>query len=222
MRIGAATVVAADRRGTPRRLRGRRLPEGHGPDRDPDAPDAGRAAARVPVDRAVHQRGQDAALPDDRARRPRSATTATSNTSCRTRARTAVAESTRCLQCTCEAIGFCDLRRLGIEYGTTLQTLEPAVPPGCRLPERDREPVHRRQPRLHPRRLARLHPARAVALHRLRPVRQRLRRGRRRRLLRLHADRLRHAGHDAARHEPQRHAVRVVRPLRRDVPDRAR
>jgi NADPH-dependent glutamate synthase beta subunit-like oxidoreductase/formate hydrogenlyase subunit 6/NADH:ubiquinone oxidoreductase subunit I/ferredoxin len=37
-----------------------------------------------------------------------------------------VAESTRCLQCTCEAIGFCDLRRLGIEYGTTLQTLEPA------------------------------------------------------------------------------------------------
>jgi NADPH-dependent glutamate synthase beta subunit-like oxidoreductase/formate hydrogenlyase subunit 6/NADH:ubiquinone oxidoreductase subunit I/ferredoxin len=38
---------------------------------------------------------------------------------------TAVAESTRCLQCTCEAIGFCDLRRLGIEYGTTLRTLEP-------------------------------------------------------------------------------------------------
>ncbi len=37
----------------------------------------------------------------------------------------AVAESTRCLQCTCEAIGFCDLRRLGIEYGTTLPTLEP-------------------------------------------------------------------------------------------------
>lgn len=37
----------------------------------------------------------------------------------------AVAESTRCLQCTCEAIGFCDLRRLGIEYGTTLKTLEP-------------------------------------------------------------------------------------------------
>ena len=37
----------------------------------------------------------------------------------------AVAESTRCLQCTCEAIGFCDLRRLGIEYGTTLTTLEP-------------------------------------------------------------------------------------------------
>jgi formate dehydrogenase major subunit len=36
-----------------------------------------------------------------------------------------MAESTRCLQCTCEAIGFCDLRRLGIEYGTTLQTLEP-------------------------------------------------------------------------------------------------
>ena len=43
----------------------------------------------------------------------------------------AVAESTRCLQCTCEAIGFCDLRRLGIEYGTTLPTLEPAYHQGA-------------------------------------------------------------------------------------------
>jgi formate dehydrogenase major subunit len=43
----------------------------------------------------------------------------------------AVAESTRCLQCTCEAIGFCDLRRLGIEYGTTLKTLEPAYHQGA-------------------------------------------------------------------------------------------
>ena len=95
-----------------------------------------------------------------------------------------------------------------------------AAPPGRRLPERDREPIHRRQPRLHPRRLARLHPPRAVALHRLRPLRPSLRGGRRRRLLRLHADRLRHARHDAARHEPQRHAVRLVRPLRRDLPNR--
>jgi formate dehydrogenase major subunit len=36
-----------------------------------------------------------------------------------------MAESSRCLQCTCEAIGYCDLRNLGIEYGTTLTTLEP-------------------------------------------------------------------------------------------------
>jgi formate dehydrogenase major subunit len=43
----------------------------------------------------------------------------------------AMAESTRCLQCTCEAIGFCDLRRLGIEYGTTLPTLEPAYHHGA-------------------------------------------------------------------------------------------
>lgn len=43
----------------------------------------------------------------------------------------AVAESTRCLQCTCEAIGFCDLRRLGIEYGTTLPTLEPTYHQGA-------------------------------------------------------------------------------------------
>ncbi|MGZ6339415.1 MAG: FAD-dependent oxidoreductase, partial [Candidatus Limnocylindrales bacterium] len=43
----------------------------------------------------------------------------------------AVAESTRCLQCTCEAIGYCDLRRLGIEYGTTLATLEPRYHQGA-------------------------------------------------------------------------------------------
>ena len=36
-----------------------------------------------------------------------------------------MAESSRCLQCTCEAIGYCDLRNLGLEYGTTLETLEP-------------------------------------------------------------------------------------------------
>ncbi len=38
----------------------------------------------------------------------------------------AMTESGRCLQCTCEAIGYCDLRRQGIEYGTTLKTLEPS------------------------------------------------------------------------------------------------
>jgi len=37
----------------------------------------------------------------------------------------AMRESGRCLQCTCEAIGYCDLRRQGIEYGTTLRTLDP-------------------------------------------------------------------------------------------------
>ena len=58
-----------DRRGPALGLRRRCLPAGHGPGRDPDPPDAGRAAARVPLDRAVHQRGQAAALPDDRARR---------------------------------------------------------------------------------------------------------------------------------------------------------
>ena len=91
----------------------------------------------------------------------------------------AVAESTRCLQCTCEAIGFCDLRRLGIEYGTTLRDARAAVPPGRRLPERHREPLHRHQPRLRPRRQPRVHPPRAVALHRLRPLRPGLLRGRR-------------------------------------------
>ena len=42
-----------------------------------------------------------------------------------------MAESTRCLQCTCEALGNCDLRRLGIEYGTTLPTLEPGHEQGA-------------------------------------------------------------------------------------------
>ena len=95
-----------------------------------------------------------------------------------------------------------------------------AVPPGRRLPLGHREPLHRHQPRLHPGRLPRVHPPRAVALHRLRPLRPGLLGGRRRGVLRLHADRLRHARDDAARHEPQRHAVRLVRPLRRDLPDR--
>ena len=132
----------------------------------------------------------------------------------------AMAESERCLQCTCEAIGYCDLRRQGIEYGTTLQTLEPQRGPASQFRSVDREPLHGHQPRLHPRRQPRLHPARAVALHRLRPLRQRVQGGRRRGLLRLHAHRLRHARHDAAGHEPQHDAVRLLRALRRDLPDR--
>ena len=108
----------------------------------------------------------------------------------------------------------------GIEYGTTLQTLEPQYHQGAgyrsvtenRFTGINHDYIRDDSPRVHP--------ARAVALHRLRPLRPGLRGGRRRGLLRLHADRLRHARHDAARHEPQRHAVRVVRPLRRDVPDR--
>ena len=42
------------RRGPPLGLRGRRLPQGPRPLGHPDPPDARRAAARVPVDRAVH------------------------------------------------------------------------------------------------------------------------------------------------------------------------
>ena len=88
------------------------------------------------------------------------------------------------------------------------------------VPVGDREPLHRPQPRLHPRRQPRLHPARAVALHRLRPLRQRVQGGRRRGLLRLHAHRLRHPRHDAARHEPQHDPLRELRAMRRNVPDR--
>ena len=150
-----------DRRGPPRRLRRGRLPQGQRPGRHPHPPDARRAAARVPLDRAVHRRDQGAALPPQgaRGRGPQHATT--SSTRSRTPATRPMAESTRCLQCTCEAIGFCDLRRLGIEYGTTLKTLEPQFHQGAGYRSRHREPVHRRQPRLRPRRQPRVHPARA-------------------------------------------------------------
>ena len=119
------------RRGSPLRLRGGRLPPGQRPGRHPDPPDPRGAATRVPLDRAVHRRGQGVALPPQgaRGRGPQHATTLEYEIPY-TRDE-AVAESTRCLQCTCEAIGFCDLRRLGIEYGTTLKTLEPKFHQGA-------------------------------------------------------------------------------------------
>ena len=132
----------------------------------------------------------------------------------------AVAESTRCLQCTCEAIGFCDLRRLGIEYGTTLKTLEPQYHQGAgyrSVTENRFTGVNHDYIRDDSHAFILREPSRCIDCGR---CAQRLRRGRRRGLLRLHAHRLRHARDDAAGHEPQRHAVRVVRPLRRDVPDR--
>ena len=52
-----------DRRGPPLRVCGRRLPQGPRPRRDQDPPAARRAAARVPLDRAVHERAEGAALP---------------------------------------------------------------------------------------------------------------------------------------------------------------
>ncbi len=70
----------------------------------------------------------------------------------------AMSESARCLQCTCEAIGYCDLRRQGIEYGTTLATLEPQRT-GMSLRSVSENRFTGHQPRLHPRRQPRLHPA---------------------------------------------------------------
>ena len=67
---GPATCASARRRSSQAIAEGRRAAyavdaylQGPGPGRHPDPPDAGRAAARVPLDRAVHDRGQGAALP---------------------------------------------------------------------------------------------------------------------------------------------------------------
>ena len=51
------------RRGPPLGVRGRRVPEGPRPVDDQDPPAAGRAAAGVPLDRAVHERAEGPALP---------------------------------------------------------------------------------------------------------------------------------------------------------------
>ena len=58
VRIGAATVVQAIAEGRRAAYAVDAFLQGHGPRRHPDPPDAGRAAARVPLDRAVHGRGQ--------------------------------------------------------------------------------------------------------------------------------------------------------------------
>ncbi len=131
-----------------------------------------------------------------------------------------VAESTRCLQCTCEAIGYCDLRRLGIEYGTTLTTLEPQPHQGAGLRsvnENRFTGINHDYVRDDSHAFILREPSRCIDCGRCAQVcAEVVGRG----LLRLHADRLRHARDDAARHEPQRHAVRVLRPLRGDLPDR--
>ena len=207
------------RGGPARRLRGGCLPARARPGRDQDPPDTRRAAARVPVDRALHERGKGAPLPPEldgrgdpqqELRRVRDPVQPAGG-NVRIAALSAVhLRSDRVLR----------PPPPGHRIRHHAQDARAAVPAGGRVPERHREPLHRHEPRLHPRRFPRVHPSRAVALHRLRAVRAGLRGGRGRRVLRLHAHRLRHAGHDTARHEPQRHAVCVLRAVCRDVPDR--
>ena len=127
----------------------------------------------------------------------------------------AMSESGRCLQCTCEAIGFCDLAAGHRVRHHPADPRAGAYRLSFRSVTENRFTGHNhdyiaRQPRLHL--------ARAVALHRLRSLRQRVQGGRWRGLLRLHAHRLRHARGHAPGHEPQHHAVRQLRALRRDVP----
>ena len=220
VRIGAATVVQAVAEGRRAAYAMDAYLQGQDLDADPDPPDAGRAAARVPVHRAVHRRGQGAAPPAQGDARRRSATRATSSTSCPTRSRRrwpsrAAASSAPARP---SATATCGARASSTAPRSRRSSPSARGASASGASSENRFTGH--QPRLHPRRQPRVHPSRAVALHRLRPLRQRVQGGRRRRLLRLHAHRLRHAGHDAARHEPQHHAVRLLRPLRRDLPDR--
>jgi NADPH-dependent glutamate synthase beta subunit-like oxidoreductase len=125
VRIGAATVVQAIAEG--RRcayavdafLRGTDLSEL----RSPRA--AGRGSSSSSRSRPTRTRSRSPATASRRCRR-RSAPRTTIEYEIPYTQSEVMAESSRCLQCTCEAIGYCDLRNLGLEYGTTLDTLEPA------------------------------------------------------------------------------------------------
>ena len=129
----------------------------------------------------------------------------------------AMSESARCLQCTCEAIGYCDLRRQGIEYGTTLQTLEPKrTGLSVRSVSENRfTGTNHDYIRDDSHAFILREPSRCIDCGR---CVERLPRGRGCGLLRLHAHRLRHARDHAAGHEPQHHALRLLRPLCRDLP----
>jgi formate dehydrogenase major subunit len=132
-----------------------------------------------------------------------------------------VAESTRCSSARARRSGYCDLRRLGIEYGTTLTTLEPQTPRGRGLRsvnENRFTGVNHDYVRDDSHAFILREPSRCIDCGR---CAQGLLRGRRRRVLRLHADRLRHARDDPLDMSLNDTPVRVVRSLRRDLPDGA-
>ena len=132
----------------------------------------------------------------------------------------AVAESTRCLQCTCEAIGFCDLRRLGIEYGTTLKTLEPQYHQGAgyrSVTENRFTGINHDYIRDDSHAFILREPSRCIDCGRCANVCAEVVGAACYDFMRIGFDTL---VTTPAGHEPQRHPVRVVRPLRRDVPDR--
>ena len=174
-----------DRGGPARGLRHRRVPAGHGPRGDPDPPGARRAGTPVPLHRPVHGRGEGATVsPEGDA------------------SRGARGELRRVRDPVHAGRGDGRIAALPPVHLRGHRVLRPAAPrdrvrhdtphprPGSHRPEppqRHGEPLHRVQPRLHPRRQPRLHPAGAVALHRLRALRERLQGGRGRGLLRLHA-----------------------------------
>ena len=160
------------------------------------------------------ERGKGAPLPTD-GDASRGAQPATSSTSCRTRPRrrgridalpTVHMRGDR----------LCDLRRLGIEYGTTLKTLEPQFHQGAgyRASPRTASPARQAGLQVTPRAFiaaSRRHRLRAHACTSTPKEVIEL-------PARLHADQL------ATRHDaigkPRRHPVRVLRPLRQDVPYR--
>ena len=111
-------------------------------------------------------------------------------------------ETTRCLECGCTALFDCDLRRYATEY------------------RRGRQAFHGRGAAARARHLAPADRAGPEQVHPLRPVRADLHRGGRRVGVRLHQPRIRHRRRARARRVAARHRVRVVRAVRRHLPDR--
>ena len=108
------------RRGAPRLVRDGLLAARPRPRRPAGAAHRHRAAAELPDHRALHRRREGAAGDHGQAG-PGGAAHELQRVRVRLHAATRPwRRPARCLQCTCEAIGHCDLREAAIEYETTL------------------------------------------------------------------------------------------------------
>ena len=209
-----------DRRGPPGRLRRRRLPQGQRPRRR-SAP-ARRSPSRSPSSsRSSRSRARSRSRATaSRRSRPRPATATTSSTRSRTRAArrwpsrpaASSARARRSGSATCAGWASSTGRRS--RRSSPRSTRAPAT---ARVTENRFTGINHDYVRDDSHAFILREPSRCIDCGRCANVCAEVVG---RRLLRLHAHRLRHAGDDAARHEPQRHALRVLRPVRRDVPHR--